>query len=51
MEAFVLSSTTEAVGVLTLNRPAVMNAWHRPMRIQLIRELKRNPMLRESLLA
>lgn len=32
MPPFILSHTDGAVGVITLNRPEVLNAWHRPMR-------------------
>jgi enoyl-CoA hydratase/carnithine racemase len=32
MAPFILSRTDGTVGVITLNRPEVLNAWHRPMR-------------------
>jgi len=36
MDRFVLTERIEDVGLITLNRPDVLNAWHRPMRQQLI---------------
>ena len=35
MPAFILTDRRGAVGVVTLNRPAVLNAWHREMREEL----------------
>lgn len=40
MTSFVLAHKENAVGVVTLNRPEVLNAWHSEMRQQLITELK-----------
>lgn len=40
MGDFVLSDRVDNVGVITLNRPSVLNAWHRPMRDRLIEALK-----------
>jgi enoyl-CoA hydratase/carnithine racemase len=39
MGDFVLIDTVDNVGLITLNRPNVLNAWHRPMREQLIQVL------------
>src|SRR5581483_5478332 len=36
MSAFILTQRRGAVGVITLNRPQVLNAWHRPMRQELV---------------
>jgi enoyl-CoA hydratase/carnithine racemase len=40
MESFILTHTNGAVGVITLNRPQVLNAWHRPMRDMLVASLE-----------
>ena len=40
MEQFVLTDRQDAVGIITLNRPEVMNAWHSAMRNQLVAALK-----------
>src|SRR5690554_1081616 len=40
MSDFILGETMDRVGLLTLNRPLVLNAWHQPMREQLIEQLK-----------
>ena len=37
----ILAETRGAVGVVTLNRPEVMNAWHAEMRGELVAELER----------
>lgn len=39
MTNFVLTDRKGTVGILTLNRPEVLNAWHRPMREELIAAL------------
>jgi enoyl-CoA hydratase len=39
MDDFVLARTVDAVAILTLNRPAVLNAWHGPMRSLLVERL------------
>ncbi len=39
MSPFILTRTDGAVGVITLNRPEVLNAWHRPMRDALLAAL------------
>lgn len=39
MAPFLLSRTDGVVGVITLNRPEVLNAWHRPMRDMLFATL------------
>src|SRR5690348_11512714 len=39
MDDFILRDDREGVAVLTLNRPEVLNAWHKPMRDQLIEAL------------
>lgn len=36
MESFVLSETRGRVGIVTLNRPQVLNAWNGPMRARLV---------------
>ena len=36
MEDFVLSETRGRVGIVTLNRPQVLNAWNAPMRARLV---------------
>jgi len=36
---FILRATQGAVAVLTLNRPEVLNAWHAPMRAELVQAL------------
>jgi len=36
MENFVLSETRGRVGIITLNRPQVLNAWNAPMRAKLV---------------
>ena len=40
MSDFVLTRTHGAIGVITLNRPEVLNAWHRPMRDMLVAALE-----------
>lgn len=40
MEQFVLTARQDAVGIITLNRPEVLNAWHSAMRKQLIAALE-----------
>ena len=40
MDQFVLSTTEGHVALLTLNRPEILNAWHRPMRSQLVAKLE-----------
>ena len=39
MPPFVLTARRDAVAVITLNRPDVLNAWHAPMREELVRAL------------
>lgn len=39
MTEFVITERRAAVGVVTLNRPEVLNAWHRPMREELVAAL------------
>src|SRR3954464_7991867 len=39
MQQFVLAKTEGRVALLTLNRPEILNAWHRPMRSMLVRRL------------
>ncbi|MDR6870343.1 enoyl-CoA hydratase/carnithine racemase [Bosea sp. BE125] len=39
MQAFVLSEVRGPVGILTLNRPEVLNAWNAPMRARLVEAL------------
>jgi enoyl-CoA hydratase len=36
MQSFVLSETRGRVGIITLNRPQVLNAWNAPMRARLV---------------
>ena len=36
MDRFILTSRQSEVGIITLNRPEILNAWHSPMRKQLI---------------
>jgi enoyl-CoA hydratase/carnithine racemase len=40
MTSFVLTRTHGAIGIITLNRPDVLNAWHRPMRDRLVAALE-----------
>ena len=40
MDQFVLSTTEGRVALLTLNRPEILNAWHRPMRTMLVAKLE-----------
>jgi enoyl-CoA hydratase len=39
MTSFIVSEQRGATGIITLNRPKVYNAWHRPMRQELMRVL------------
>ena len=41
MPGFILSERRGAVGVITLNRPEVLNAWHREMREELMSTISR----------
>ena len=53
MENFVISERQGAVVVLTLSRPAVLNAWHRPMRdalYALLEECEADPTCRAIVL-
>jgi enoyl-CoA hydratase/carnithine racemase len=36
MAEFILTAVDGQVGIITLNRPAVLNAWHKPMRDELV---------------
>ena len=40
MPAFILTARHGAVAVITLNRPQTLNAWHRPMRQELVEALQ-----------
>jgi enoyl-CoA hydratase len=40
MDRFVLTDRVGSVGLITLNRPEVLNAWHRDMRLQLVAALE-----------
>lgn len=40
MQDFILSETRGAVALLTLNRPAILNAWHTAMREMLVAKLE-----------
>jgi enoyl-CoA hydratase len=40
MPQFILTSTTDRVGVITLNRPEKLNAWHAPMRVEIVEALR-----------
>lgn len=40
MPSFILTEQRGPVGIITLNRPDVLNAWHRPMREELKRALE-----------
>lgn len=40
-ERFVLEERRDAVALITLNRPAVLNAWHAPMRAVLVEAFRR----------
>jgi enoyl-CoA hydratase len=53
MPGFVLTERRNAVGIVTLNRPDVFNAWHRPMRQELttaLRELEADNAVRALIL-
>jgi enoyl-CoA hydratase len=53
MQAFVLSEVRGPVGILTLNRPEVLNAWNAPMRARLVEaldELEANEAVRAIIL-
>lgn len=53
MKEFVLSEVRGAVGILTLNRPNVLNAWNAPMRARLVEafdELEGNEAVRAIIL-
>jgi enoyl-CoA hydratase/carnithine racemase len=39
MSEFIVTERRDAVGIITLNRPDVLNAWHRPMRQELMAAL------------
>ena len=39
MSEFIVTERRDAVGIITLNRPEVLNAWHRPMRQELMAAL------------
>ena len=41
MPSFILTERRDAVAIVTLNRTEVYNAWHRPMRQELMRTLSR----------
>lgn len=41
MYEFVLTQEADHVGVITLNRPEILNAWHKPMRDELAEALKK----------
>jgi enoyl-CoA hydratase/carnithine racemase len=36
MAEFILTAVDGEIGIITLNRPAVLNAWHKPMRDELV---------------
>jgi len=40
MYQFILTEVVERAGVITLNRPEKLNAWHSPMRAEIIQALK-----------
>lgn len=53
MKEFVLSETRGAVGILTLNRPQILNAWNAPMRARLVEcfdEMEANEAIRAIIL-
>jgi enoyl-CoA hydratase len=41
MANFILTAVDGEVGIITLNRPEVLNAWHKPMRDELVAALDR----------
>jgi enoyl-CoA hydratase/carnithine racemase len=41
MPAFIAATREGAVAIITLNRPDVMNAWHRPMREELMQAFRK----------
>lgn len=41
MTNFILTSSADRVGVITLNRPDRLNAWHAPMRAEIVEALRR----------
>lgn len=41
MPAYILTERQGAVGIITLNRPETLNAWHRPMREELMEAIGR----------
>ena len=40
MVAFVATENRDRIGIITLNRPDKLNAWHQPMRDQFVDALK-----------
>ncbi|MFA6264424.1 MAG: enoyl-CoA hydratase/isomerase family protein [Pseudolabrys sp.] len=53
MQSFVLSETRGRVGIITLNRPEVLNAWNAPMRARLVEvldEMENNEAVRAIIL-
>jgi len=40
MVAFVATEKQDTIGIITLNRPDKLNAWHQPMRDQFVDALK-----------
>src|SRR5580658_8906156 len=53
MKEFVLSKICGPVGILTLNRPTILNAWNTPMRTRLVEaldELEENESVRAIIL-
>lgn len=40
MERFILAEKKDEIAIITLNRPEILNAWHAPMRKQLVQALE-----------
>jgi hypothetical protein len=40
MDKFIIFEKREDIAVITFNRPAILNAWHAPMRLEITERLK-----------
>jgi enoyl-CoA hydratase/carnithine racemase len=53
MNQFIIKKREENIGIIILNRPEILNAWHRPMRdelIQALRDFENNASIRAIIL-